>query len=193
MNKLVLATLVLTIATAAQAQENKETKDKRWRAQFGIGLPSNASGKSFVGSSTASTGLSYDLGRVGKGTWGLYTNSIMRGKERDNATGGGTTTTSQDANGFGVQYRASSPTNPALYYGAGIGGYSLTTSSAVKNGDTTVTTATEKMTFGGRIFVGQNFGKRYFAELGYTLIGQATLGTSKINASHASLGVGLRF
>ncbi|WP_395144340.1 hypothetical protein [Armatimonas sp.] len=191
MNKLILlATTIGFLTTGAQAQE---TKAKRWRAHFGIGLPTAASGKSFVGSTAQSGGISYDLGHVGNGTWGLYGDGIMRGRERDNAAGGGTTMTRQGANSFGVQYRAHMASNTALYYGAGFGGYSLTTSSAVKTGDTTVTTTTEKGVFGGRVFVGQDFGKRYFGELGYTFVGKATLGTSKVNTSHTQLGIGLRF
>lgn len=185
MQKIVLfATVFALLAAGAQAQEPRE---KRWRAQIGVGLPSTQSGKNFVGQSTSSGAISYDLGRVGGGTWGLYSNSLMRSRENGN------TTTSQGASGFGVQYRMHSLSNKALYYGAGIGGYGLTTSSAVKTGDTTVTTTTEKMTFGGRVFLGQDFGKRYFGELSYTLMGSAKLGTSSINASHASLGVGVRF
>ena len=191
MNKLILLTIIVALlATGAQAQE---TKTKRWRAQFGIGLPTTASGKSFVGTTPQSGGISYDLGHVGNGTWGLYSDGVMRGRERDNATGGGTTMTSQGANSVGVQYRAHVASNMALYYGMGLGGYGLTTSSAVKTGDTTVTTTTEKGVFGGRVFVGQDFGKRYFGELGYTFVGQATLGTTKVNTSHAQLGIGLRF
>jgi OmpA-like transmembrane domain len=188
MNKLVLLTTIFAVlATSAQAQE---TKAKRWRGQIGIGLSTSESGKRFVGSTAGSATLSYDLGRVGQGTWGLYSDSIMRSRERDNATGGGTTTTSQAASGFGVQYRLSQQT---LYYGIGVGGYNLTTASAVQNGDTTVTTRTDKMVFGGRVFVGRDFSKRYFGELGYTFLGQTTLGATKVNASHLTLGVGRRF
>ncbi|WP_395088450.1 hypothetical protein [Armatimonas sp.] len=191
MNKLILLTVTITLlATGAQAQE---TKTRRWRAQVGAGFLTATSGKSFVGSIAQSGGISYDLGHVGNGTWGLYSDGVMRGRERNSSTGGGTTMTNQGAHGFGVQYRAHAASNTALYYGMGVGGYGLTTSSAVKTGDTTVTTTTEKGTFGGRVFVGQDFGKRYFGELGYTFVGQATLGTSKINTSHAQLGIGLRF
>ena len=191
MNKLILlTTIVMSLATGAQAQE---TKTKRWRAQLGIGLPTAASGKSFVGTTPQSGGISYDLGHVGNGTWGLYSDGVMRVRERDNAAGGGTTMTSQGAHGFGVQYRAHVASNTALYYGVGVGGYGLTTSSAVKTGDTTVTTTTEKGVFGGRAFVGQDFGRRYFGELGYTFVGQATLGTTKVNTSHAQLGIGMKF
>ncbi len=191
MNKLILlTTIVILLATGAQAQE---TKTKRWRAQLGIGLPTAASGKSFVGTTPQSGGISYDLGHVGNGTWGLYSDGVMRVRERDNAAGGGTTMTSQGAHGFGVQYRAHVASNTALYYGVGVGGYGLTTSSAVKTGDTTVTTNTEKGVFGGRAFVGQDFGRRYFGELGYTFVGQATLGTTKVNTSHAQLGIGMKF
>lgn len=185
MKKLVLlATVFALLAAGAQAQEPRE---KRWRAQIGLGLPSTQSGKNFVGQSTSSGAISYDLGRIGGGTWGLYSNSLMRSRENGN------TTTSQGASGFGVQYRMHSQSNKALYYGVGIGGYSISTSSSSKDRDTTTIVTTEKMVFGGRLFVGQDFGKRYFAELGFTATGTTTMTGPSINASHASLGVGLRF
>ena len=110
MNKLILlTTIVILLATGAQAQE---TKTKRWRAQLGIGLPTAASGKSFVGTTPQSGGISYDLGHVGNGTWGLYSDGVMRVRERDNAAGGGTTMTSQGVLGEVMEGVASVYANP---------------------------------------------------------------------------------
>lgn len=184
MKKLVLLAIAASLAAVAQAQE---TRTPRWQAQVGLGLPTTQSGKNFVGSTAAGGGVSYTLGTVGKGTWGLYADSLMRSKDS------GATTTSQLVSGMGVQYRVRSESNPALYYGVGLGGYTLARSSEVKTGNTTVTTTTTQETGGGRLFIGQDFGKRYFAELGYTAVGSVTLGTTKITASNISLGVGLRF
>lgn len=182
----------MVLAMGAVSAQAHESHERRWRAQFGLGLPTSQSGKNLVGSSAGSFGLSYDLGGVQKGVWGLYTQGVMRNRERDNV-GGGTQYSNQGIGGFGLQYRQKLESNPAVYFGGGIGGYSVSTSTSVKNGDTTTTTSTDKSVFGGRLFIGQEFRGRYFAELGYTLVGNARLAGTSVQGSHATVSVGFKF
>lgn len=182
--------LVLTGALAAQANEPHE---KRWQFQLGIGRPTQQAGKTFLSSSPSASVLSYTLGGLKQGTWGVFTQGLMKNRSYENSEGDDVSS-SETMMGIGLQYQLRSSSNPALYYGAGIGSFSLNTSLAVKNGRTTVTTTTESSeVLGGRLFIGQDFGKRYFGELSYTMMGSAKLGTSSINASSINLGVGVRF
>jgi hypothetical protein len=137
-------------------------------------------------------GLSYDLGRTGGGTWGLYSSTLMR--DRKLATSRpGTTTQFDGVTGFGLQYRTR-PSLGGLYFGGGIGTYSLTTSVINRDGNTTSTTTTEESTWGGKVFVGKNITSRVFAEAAYTKVNAASLGTGPSrDLSHGALTLGYRF
>lgn len=187
---MIAAAAGVLLATGAQAQE---TKTKRWQIQLGIGSPTQQAGKTFLSSSPSASMLSYTLGGLKQGTWGVFAQGLMKNRSYGNSDGDDVTS-SETAMGIGLQYQLRSTSNPALYYGAGIGSFSLNTALSMRNGKVTTTTTTESSdVLGGRLFVGQDFGKRYFGELSYTSMGNAKLGNSSINASHASLGVGVRF
>ena len=193
--RLLATTLGMMFFTGLAARAD-EPKEKRFALQIGLAQPLQSSGKNLLSSSPTSSLLQYDLGRYKSGVWGFYAQGVA--KSRDFSDAEDDVFNNDMAAGVGLQYRMRSESNPSLYYGAGIGSYAVSTSVAVKNsnGSTTTTMTTETTSssvLGGRIFVGKNFGKRYFAELAYTMIGSSTLGNTRVNASHASLGVGLRF
>lgn len=195
MNKTVFlfAALVL-FASAAQAQE---TREKRWRVQIGAGFPTQASGRSFLDPAVGSAGASYDLGRVGKGVWGLYTTGVMN-EEKITATGTGAGLLGENsrqraAQSFGVQYRATIPRS-ALYYGAGLGSTSVSLTNTNKLDDTTTTVTTEKQVASARLFFGETLGTRYFTEVSYTINRTVTsTATGTVNTSHLSISAGVRF
>jgi hypothetical protein len=194
MKKLSLALCALFLTGLAAHADSKE---KRWQLQLGVARPLQSSGKTFLGDRATSSILSYDLGGFKDGTWGLFAQGISKSRSYEDSEGGDVNS-NEMAGGFGLQYRMRSASNPALYYGVGVGVYSLSTSLSVSNtiGQTTNTntiTTTSSDVLGGRLFVGQSFGRRYFAEVAYTATASPQLGTNKINPSNFSLGVGLRF
>jgi hypothetical protein len=175
---------------AARASDDESSLGKRLRLEVGLGLPTAESGKDFVGKSPMTGGLSYDLGRTGQGTWGLYTSSILRSRDVPTSTPG-KTTQSTGMIGFGLQYRQRAG---SLYLGGGVGTYSVMDSTLRRDGDTTSTTTTEKSVVGGRVFVGKDINQRVFVEGSYTKVGGTRLGSAPSrDLSHASLNIGYRF
>lgn len=194
MKKLSIALCALFLTGLAAHADSKE---KRWQLQLGVARPLPSSGKTFLGDSPTSSLLSYDLGGFKGGTWGLFAQGISKNRSYEDSAGDDVNS-NELVGGFGLQYRMRSASNPALYYGVGVGIYSLSTSlsTSSSSGQTTttmITTTTSTDVLGGRLFVGQSFGRRYFAELAYTATASPRLGTNKINPSNVSLGVGLRF
>lgn len=189
--KYALLITALAIAGSAHA-DDADTLNKRLRVELGIGFPTAESGRDFVGNTAFVGGLSYDLGRVAGGTWGVYTNSIIHSRQlRDNLPA--RSSVNRGGGGFGLQYR-SRPTTGGLYFGGGLGAYSVLISTVNDYGSTTSSTTTEESTWGGKLFVGKNLTGRVYLEAGYTHMGSASLnnGPSR-NLSHASLSVGYRF
>lgn len=194
MKKLSITLCALFLTGLAAHADGKE---KRWQLQLGVARPLASSGKTFLGDSPTSSVLSYDLGGFKDGNWGLYAQGVSKSRSYENSAGDDVNS-NEMAGGFGLQYRMRSASNPALYYGMGLGVYSLNTSLSVSNtsGKTTTTTITSTDSsdvLGGRLFVGQSFGRRYVAELAYTATASPRLGANKINPSNLSLGVGVRF
>jgi hypothetical protein len=185
-------TLALALIGALAAQAN-DPHEKRWQFQLGLGSPTQSAGKTFLSASPTASLLSYTLGGLKQGTWGIYTQGLMKSRSYEDSNDDDVTS-SETMMGIGLQYQLRSASNPALYYGAGIGSYSLSTALSMRSGKVTTTTTTDSSdVLGGRLFIGQDFGKRYFGELSYTLMGSAKLGTSSINTSSINLGVGVRF
>lgn len=188
-----LCALFLT-GLAAHADGSKE---KRFSLQLGVARPLTSAGKNLLSTSPAHSILSYDLGGYKSGVWGLYAQGAMKNRDFTETDGDEVTNTDSSA-GFGLQYRQHSASNPALYFGAGIGSYGLSSSVSIRSTSgstttTTTTTTTSNSVLGGRLFVGQTFGSRFLAELSYTATGSPKLGMNKINASNLSLAVGVRF
>ncbi|MGC4043639.1 MAG: hypothetical protein QM758_07515 [Armatimonas sp.] len=189
--KYALLFAALAVTGIAHADDTNSLT-QRFRLQLGVGLPSSKSGRDFVGSAPIAGGLSYDLGRVASGTWGVYANSIIRTRQlRDSLPA--SSYVNRGAEGFGVQYR-SYPTPTGVYFGGGIGAYSVSISTVNDYGSTTSTASTETSTWGGRAFIGKNLAGRVYLEAGYNWVGKASVANGpERNLSHASLNVGYRF
>ncbi len=160
-------------------------RQKHWRLQLGVARPSTSTGRSFLGTSPSAMGLGYDLGRLGeRGVWGIYADGFGRSKETAGLT------TSESVAGVGLQVRFN--TGSGLYYGGGIGQYSLSAGSSRTSGSTTTSTLTSEDLTGGKIFVGKPLGTRYFAEAAYALVGSKRVGARTAEGSNLSLTVGVR-
>jgi hypothetical protein len=160
-------------------------RQKHWRLQLGVARPATSTGRNFLGTSPSVGGLGYDLGRIGEnGVWGFYTEGFGRSKETAGVT------SSENVAGAGLQVRFR--TGSGLYYGGGIGQYSLSVGSSRTSGSTTTSTMTSEDLTGGKVFVGKPFGTRYFAEAGYTMVGSKRVGTRSAEGSCLHLTVGVR-
>jgi hypothetical protein len=173
------------VMRALDLDDEAGVRQKHWRLQLGIARPTTSTGRNFLGTSPGVGGLGYDLGRVGKnGVWGFYADGFGRSKETSNVT------TTEDVAGVGLQVRFH--TGSGVYYGGGIGQYSLSLGTSQTLGNTTTSFVSSEDRFGGKVFVGKPFGSRYFAEAGYTMVGSKRVGTRTAEGSNLSLTVGVR-
>ncbi len=173
------------VMRALDLDDERGERQKHWRLQLGVARPSTSTGRSFLGTSPSAMGLGYDLGRLGeKGVWGLYTEGLGRSKENAGVTN------SESVAGVGLQVRFR--TESGLYYGGGIGQYSLSIDSSQKTGSTTTSSMTSESLTGGKVFVGKPLGTRYFAEAAYAMVGSKRVGTRSAEGSNLNLTVGVR-
>jgi hypothetical protein len=167
-----LATILLTIGTAVQAEDVLLTTEKPFRVAIGGYNPRGTSFRNTIGTTLPLISLSYDASKSTSEKPTIYSVYFDYAQNKRNGN-------NNSVSGFGIALRQlTTPpvTKERVFVGAGLGTYNIRVGSSNSK-------------IGGKVFVGYEQNNGFFTELTYHVINKVH-GT---DASAASLSIGRRF